>query len=378
MTKLLFTGDIATDRALLEPSGGVLSASSKFNADIENLFNLHSFKIGNLEGSFSDAKNRTLKAGPNILLDYATFRNFSGFFDVLSGANNHSMDYGEEGFRTTIRKLTECNIKYVGVGENNNEAFVPFESEKFVIFCVSENEFGASEKSKCGIATFDDLYILYSQIKKFAGKKIVILYTHAGAEIIPIPPPYLRNFYKMLIDFGCNIIINNHPHVVQGYETYNEGYIFYSLGNFMWDVNRFKGYQNSDWSLLVSCNITDDNKFSLSTFYSNISGNEICLSKYKKYEEEMNFLCSLLASDDYETLYNSIVSNILHQVWYSKFFAKRSPSDTAELLHYIRCSAHRNNIERALSIAIGEQTINTLKNHKLIYRNHDYFSIERI
>ena len=57
---------------------------------------------------------------------------------------------------------------------------------------------------------------------------------HAGLEKVNYPLPEFREQYKRFIDYGADAIIAHHPHVVQGWEYYNNKLIAYSLGNFIW------------------------------------------------------------------------------------------------------------------------------------------------
>ena len=61
---------------------------------------------------------------------------------------------------------------------------------------------------------------------------LLIMICHTGMEGWNIPLPEWRDLYKHFIDIGTDIVIAHHPHVAQGWENYNGGHIFYSLGNF--------------------------------------------------------------------------------------------------------------------------------------------------
>ena len=60
----------------------------------------------------------------------------------------------------------------------------------------------------------------------------IIFFAHAGLEHYDVPLVEWRERYKRLCDLGVEAVIATHPHVPQGYEKYNNKYIFYSLGNF--------------------------------------------------------------------------------------------------------------------------------------------------
>lgn len=83
----------------------------------------------------------------------------------------------------------------------------------------------------------------------------LIIMVHAGAENWDFPLPEIRELYKKYIDWGADVIIGNHPHVAQGWEIYEDKWIFYSLGNFAF----YEGEKarNHEHSLCVSVEIHD-------------------------------------------------------------------------------------------------------------------------
>ena len=64
---------------------------------------------------------------------------------------------------------------------------------------------------------------------------IVVVSFHWGIEYAEEPSSEQVNLARDMIDAGADLIIGHHPHVVQKYEKYKDGYVFYSLGNFIFD-----------------------------------------------------------------------------------------------------------------------------------------------
>lgn len=96
-------------------------------------------------------------------------------------------------------------------------------------------------------------YKLIEEYKKCTD--YVILFLHAGLEDVEIPLAEWREQYKSFIDYGADLIVAGHPHIIQGKERYKDKFIFYSLGNFF-----FNGEYSSsspDWtnSLVLECDI---------------------------------------------------------------------------------------------------------------------------
>lgn len=314
----------------------------------------HDLRVFNMEGSFSNSQKPLFKAGPHLLLNNKYIDPIAECFNIATLANNHSMDFGSEGLKTTIQICREKGIATVGAGMNLAEAFLPLDIGNCRIISIAENEFGAAQENKAGIATVDNPLKLYRSIKegREAGKFVVVV-AHGGTEVIPIPPPYLRERYKLWIEYGADLIIGNHPHVVQGHERHKGKSIFYSLGNFAFFNDSFKKYPNANWSISVSLNIAND-QIRVIPVLPNIN-RTIDLTLDRSYLEEFERLSVMITSPDYKSIYEQIAAE-KYSSWYSRL-ATKSPEDAALLLHYLRCDAHRNIVQNALSQKIGESKL---------------------
>ena len=166
-------------------------------------------------------------------------------FDVVSLANNHSMDFGPEGLRDTMRHLKDHAIQYVGAGENRAEAFEPVYFDKNgvkvavlgfsrVIPIPVEWDWKAGE-DRIGLAdTYNHTYPV--QVIEAAKKEadIVVVLVHWGNELDEEPDPTKQvDLGRRYIDAGADLVIGSHPHVLQGFEYYKGRWIAYSLGNFI-------------------------------------------------------------------------------------------------------------------------------------------------
>ncbi|HEA46821.1 MAG TPA: CapA family protein [bacterium] len=159
-------------------------------------------------------------------------------FDVLSLANNHILDYGEKALFETIEVLNSKMIFHIGAGRNIQEAREP------VILKVKDRRFGFlaysntlpkefwAKKDKAGTA-----YGKFSRVKKDVKElkekvDFLIVSFHWGNEEEIAPQEYQRNLAHLAIDQGADIVLGHHPHILSGIETYRNGVIIYSLGNF--------------------------------------------------------------------------------------------------------------------------------------------------
>jgi len=159
-------------------------------------------------------------------------------FDIVSLANNHALDYGKVALRQTMELLKDNNIDYVGAGNNLQEALsLKVKEIKGVrIGFLAYTNLGPKMWSKAGMAWINNLDGLENYIKE--KKKLVdvlIVSLHAGEEYKVNPTLFQINFAKTCIKAGADLIIGHHPHVIQKVERYKNGWIAYSLGNFVFD-----------------------------------------------------------------------------------------------------------------------------------------------
>ena len=79
-----------------------------------------------------------------------------------------------------------------------------------------------------------------------------IVFVHWGNEFINRPSSQQKRFAHWLVDTGFDLVIGMHPHILQGYETYHGKHIFYSLGNFVfdmaWEPTHYGAIVNVDFS----------------------------------------------------------------------------------------------------------------------------------
>lgn len=188
----------------------------------------------------------------------ATFNN-----PVLSFANNHLMDYGYIGMIDTIENTEAAGIPYIGAGRNVDDASkmivlgsdvkIGIMSMQYKKYMVANDVHGGPFHEK-----FD--FYIKKRIEEFKNKVdwLVLVY-HGGDEFLYSPMPYIRKQLKKYLDWGCDIIVAHHPHVVQGYEYFGNKAVFYSLGNFIFDTDYQRAQDGVDKGMLLRINFTKDN-----------------------------------------------------------------------------------------------------------------------
>lgn len=168
-------------------------------------------------------------------------------FDVVSLANNHTLDFGPEGLRDTIRHLNDNSIRHVGAGENADEAFAPEYVEKngltiayLGLSRVVPNVDWKAGKNKLGVAETYDYRRAVEEIGKAKEQAdVVVVMAHWGNEReLKADPLEQTDLGRRYIDAGADLVIGSHPHVLQGIESYKDKWIVYSLGNFIFTTSK--------------------------------------------------------------------------------------------------------------------------------------------
>lgn len=224
-----------------------------------------SILFGNLEGPISD---RGIKVGsiysfrfkPEIVEGLI----YTGF-DIFSLANNHMLDYQKIALEDTMRILEENNIDYIGAGFNKEETFslkikeIKNTKIGFLAYTnLGPENWKAGEKNS-GIAWIseNDIGKVAEYIKKAKEKvDVLIVSIHAGEEYEENPNPFQVSFARSCIDNGADLVVGHHPHIVQRIEKYKDGWIAYSLGNFVFD----QGFSEKTMESIILRAIIKDKK----------------------------------------------------------------------------------------------------------------------
>ncbi len=181
----------------------------------------------NLECVFTDAANRVekefnIKGKPsyNGILS-------SSSIEAVSMGNNHTEDYGPESLEDTKNAMDEVGVLYA-----INDIISYYTTEDgMVIAMVSASVTNGGSSN--------DQYLLNGVTEaRNQGADLVIASCHWGVEGSFYPNDYQQNLGHALIDNGADLVIGNHPHVLQGVEEYNGKIIIYSLANFSFGANR--------------------------------------------------------------------------------------------------------------------------------------------
>ena len=161
--------------------------------------------------------------------------------EAVTLANNHSEDYGTEGYKSTTKALNEAGVAYV---EKNGTTLLMTESGLKIGLYAASFDFNKSDM-------VNDIGLLRQQ-----GAEIVICAFHWGTEGAYRPNSNQEYYGRAAIEAGADIVYGSHPHVLQKVEQYQDGYIFYSLGNFSFGGSVFP--QDYDSAILQMEVIRDE------------------------------------------------------------------------------------------------------------------------
>ena len=177
--------------------------------------------FANLECSLTDSNNRTdktftFKCSP----DYANIM-VEGNVEFVTLANNHVLDYGQEGYQDTKDALDAVGIGYAGRDE-----YAVYETESGLRVGVYALSFGTTAQVKEGMAAL-----------KALDPDFIIAAMHWGDEGSYTVNSDQITLAHACIDEGADFVYGSHPHTLQPYEQYKGKYIYYSMGNWTFGGN---------------------------------------------------------------------------------------------------------------------------------------------
>lgn len=196
--------------------------------------------FANLEGPLTnggkrDRKKRFIFRSPPRKVALALKR---AGIDIVSLANNHSLDYGAEGLSDTAFALDQQNILYVGAGKNIKAArnFEVINANghdvAFLAYNLTFPDYSWARQRRPGTAFGHEKFIRQDVKQARQHADIVVVSFHWGREVKTKLRPYQPWLARVAIDSGASLVLGHHPHILQGVEVYKGGLIIYSLGNY--------------------------------------------------------------------------------------------------------------------------------------------------
>ncbi|MBQ7974729.1 MAG: CapA family protein [Clostridia bacterium] len=260
---LVFTGDIGFDKYM----DGKWDDKSLLSDEIREFFRQADHVVINVEGPIAEEVKTPDRDGV-LQLKHTMHPGATEVFnsigaDIWNICNNHIMDAGEEGIRSTLEYAESCNAFTIGAGMDINQARKPViinEAGGIGMFGVGyQRACREAGENKAGCYSWSDLSEIQNtinEIKKTCRWCIVV--AHAGEEFTPLPSPYTRERYHKFLEMGADIVVAHHPHVPMNYETVGDKIIFYSLGNFIFDTDYQRSQFNTELGVLIKIDFNQD------------------------------------------------------------------------------------------------------------------------
>jgi len=297
-------------------------------------------------------------------------------FNVISLANNHMVDYGQEALIATMKAFKTAIL--IGAGDWD-EAYqvkrVEIDGICIGFIALAQCEFGILNDNWGSNNLLGSAWINHSKVNNLIRKEkqtldYLFVITHAGIEYYDIPLPEWRDRYKDLIDLGADAIIGGHPHVPQGWEIYKGKPIFYSLGNFFFDIESEREYWNNGLSVILE--FDSERNLTFEVINTIRSQNEIKIDPSEQKKKYNELICRKLVD---HTAYMNEVNKLCMELWpmyegvllrslngertcltmknIVKFFlniVKRRKTEYRYLLNYLRCESTRFVIVRSIKL----------------------------
>lgn len=265
-------GDVMLGTTFPDASGGDLPPNDGADIlrEVTPILKNGDIIFGNLEGPLVDggvsAKCRGKREGTcyafRVPTRYGKYLKEAGF-SVMGVANNHAMDFGQEG-RTSSRQVLD-SMGIAHTGEVGDIAHLTVKGKKIAVIAF------ATYPNAYNFLDLDDALQTIRGAK--ADADIVIVSFHGGAEGAThqhVPPGDetflgedrgdLRKFTHAAIDAGAQVVVGSGPHVVRGMEIYKGKLIAYSLGNFA-TYGPFNLSGESGISLILEAHLDPDGNF---------------------------------------------------------------------------------------------------------------------
>lgn len=240
---LAFAGDVQAHKSAgrineegLGETGKVLAA-----ADLA-MINLETVVADDLAGLSPQPKPFTFATTPKIL---DSLKNEG--VDVVTAANNHTMDFGDEGMRRMLEVKQDSPVPMVGLGKDDAEAWAPWTTEvkgrKVVVFGATDvldaHLDWKAAPGKRGLAKVKDeegftkLLDAVRQARAASSDDAIVVYLHSGSELVQCPTERQQETSRRLAEAGADVVIGSHAHILQTTGTRGNTAIAYGMGNFV-------------------------------------------------------------------------------------------------------------------------------------------------
>jgi poly-gamma-glutamate capsule biosynthesis protein CapA/YwtB (metallophosphatase superfamily) len=288
LTTIFFAGDIMLSRNVAR----AMYKANDFNlpfAKVADEIKKASIAFANLESPFSDQGQHFVEGSLIFNADPKSAEGLkSAGFDILSTANNHTLDQDQAGLKFTYNLLSQNGIAPIGTTlDCHNGKILAAGGMKFGFLAYT---YGLNGKGPTqDVCDTTDLKQVAADITKLKTQvDQVIVNMHAGTEYTRNPTPAQIAFAHAAIDAGADLVVGEHPHWVQTVEQYKGKWIFYSLGNLVFD-QMWSQETREGLTLLVTYNKTEIQKIELRP----VIIDDYCCPRWATDDETKNILAKI-------------------------------------------------------------------------------------
>lgn len=217
--------------------------------DVKRYIQTADIAVGNLETTFAGAEVG-YSSYPTFNTPEALAYNLKDLgFDVLTTANNHSLDKSYKGIEGTIKYLDDADISHTGTfTSEESQNTILYKYVKGVKIAFLSYTYGTngipipSGKDYCINLIDKDLISKHIALAKEQKPDLICVSMHWGEEYRTTPTKEQEELADFLFQSGVDVILGNHSHVLEPMEkrtitledgTQKDGFVIYSLGNFI-------------------------------------------------------------------------------------------------------------------------------------------------
>lgn len=345
------------------------------NGDVDTLFGKRIREIVdnsnglifNLEVPLTDEMEPIIKSGPNLIAPAAAIKLLRNLPILCVGlANNHILDQGLKGLRSTLSLLQKSDIPHVGAGYNLSEArgamALPASDVRICVYACAEHEFTIADQSTAGANPFDPFDSI-TDIRKLSKQydRIIVLF-HGMKEYYRYPSPETVKRCHALVEAGASIVVCQHSHCIGCAESYLDSHIIYGQGDFCFthgntnDMRRtglLIGYSPTENSVEYYPIVNDGHRVQI----ADSSEGAVILDAFIKRSENIlqegfiqtswDRFCDELIGEYTSSMLGSIkpkgLAKLTRMLWKAAGVKEgfRSGKAVAAMLNNLQCEAHR-------------------------------------
>lgn len=334
---------------------------------VKDIISEANYSIVNFECPILNGGEKPIaKCGPNLQCSEKGVEavKWAGF-DCVTLANNHFLDYGNEGVENLLEVCSKHCVDTVGGGRSLYEAskilYQKINGSTLAVVNCCEHEFSIATETTAGSNPLNPIQQFYA-IKKAKNKAdYVLVIVHGGHEYYQLPSPRMQETYRFFIDAGADAVVNHHQHCYSGYEIYKKKPIFYGLGNFCFDK---LGKTNETWheGFLVVFDFTKESvSYNMYPYIQCAEDAKIAMAPRDCFDKTIEELNDIINNEDklrraldayygksfrdlnsiFEPCRNKFILGAQRRGWFPSFL---SPKHKLRINNYIMCESHRDKL----------------------------------